>query len=52
VALQKVLIEEWLNLGLDEAIERSTGALGRAFATGVPQRLCAERLGGSSSSST
>jgi enoyl-CoA hydratase/carnithine racemase len=52
VALQKVLIEEWLNLGLDEAIERSTVALGRAFATGVPQRLCAERLGGSSSSST
>lgn len=45
VAAQKALIEEWLNLGLDEAIERSTGALGRAFATGVPQRLCAERLG-------
>jgi enoyl-CoA hydratase/carnithine racemase len=45
VAAQKALIEEWLNLGLDEAIERSTGALAEAFATGVPQRLCAARLG-------
>lgn len=44
IATQKALIEEWLNLGLDEAIARSTGALGRAFETGVPQRLCAERL--------
>jgi enoyl-CoA hydratase len=44
VATQKRLIEEWLNLGLDEAIERSTGALGAAFATGEPQRLCAERV--------
>jgi enoyl-CoA hydratase/carnithine racemase len=44
-AAQKALIEEWLNLGLDEAIERSTGALAEAFATGVPQRLCAARLG-------
>lgn len=43
VASQKALIEEWLNLGLDEAIERSTGALARAFATGVPQRLCEQR---------
>ena len=44
IAQQKALVEEWLNLPLDEAIARSTGALGRAFATGVPQRLCAERL--------
>lgn len=44
IAQQKELVEEWLNLPLDEAIARSTGALGRAFATGVPQRLCAERL--------
>jgi enoyl-CoA hydratase/carnithine racemase len=45
VATQKALIEEWLNLGLDEAIDRSIGVLGRAFATGVPQRLCGERPG-------
>jgi enoyl-CoA hydratase len=45
IASQKALVEEWLNLPLDEAIARSTGALGRAFATGVPQRLCAERTG-------
>jgi len=44
IAQQKELVEQWLNLPLDEAIARSTGALGRAFATGVPQRLCAERL--------
>ena len=43
IAQQKDLIEEWLNLPLEEAIARSTAALGRAFATGVPQRLCAER---------
>jgi len=45
VAAQKALIEEWLNCGHDEAVERSCGALAAAFATGVPQRLCAERLG-------
>jgi enoyl-CoA hydratase/carnithine racemase len=45
IATQKALVEEWLNLPLDEAIARSTAALGRAFATGVPQRLCAERTG-------
>src|SRR5437660_2269916 len=43
IAQQKELIEEWLNLPLEEAIARSTAALGRAFATGVPQRLCAAR---------
>jgi enoyl-CoA hydratase/carnithine racemase len=43
VASQKALIDEWLNLGLDDAITRSVVALGDAFATGVPQRLCRER---------
>lgn len=45
IASQKALIEEWLDLPLSEAIQRSCGALGRAFATGEPQRLCAERVG-------
>jgi enoyl-CoA hydratase/carnithine racemase len=43
VASQKALIDEWLNLGLDDAMTRSVVALGDAFATGVPQRLCRER---------
>jgi enoyl-CoA hydratase len=44
IASQKRLFGDWLNLPLDEAIERSKEALAASFATGVPQRLAAERL--------
>ena len=34
---QKALLRDWERLPLDEAIERSVGEFGRAFATGEPQ---------------
>src|SRR5205807_1552278 len=45
IARQKRLVESWLNLPLDEAIERSKEALAGSFEDGVPQRLARERLG-------
>jgi len=45
IARQKRLFGDWLNLPLDEAVERSKDALVESFADGVPQRLAGRRLG-------
>lgn len=44
IARQKRLFADWLNLPLDEAIERSKEVLVESFASGVPQRLAREQL--------
>jgi enoyl-CoA hydratase/carnithine racemase len=41
---QKRLFADWWNLPVDEAVERSKEELVASFATGIPQRLAAERL--------
>lgn len=44
IRAQKELFEEWLSMPFDEAVESSTRYLARSFATGIPQKLSAERL--------
>lgn len=44
IARQKRLVADWLNLPLDEAVERSKEVLVESFASGVPQRLAREQL--------
>lgn len=44
IARQKRLFADWLNLPLDEAVERSKEVLVESFASGVPQRLAREQL--------
>jgi enoyl-CoA hydratase/carnithine racemase len=41
LTLQKDLINRWLNLPMDEAIEAGIKSLGSAFATDEPQRAIA-----------
>jgi enoyl-CoA hydratase len=45
IARQKRLFADWLNLPLDEAVERSKEVLVESFASGVAQRLAREQLG-------
>ena len=44
LARQKRLLADWLNLPLDEAVERSKEVLVESFASGVPQRMAREQL--------
>ena len=44
IARQKQLFTDWLNLPLDDAVERSKEVLVESFESGVPQRLALERL--------
>lgn len=44
IARQKGLLADWLNLPLDDAVERSKEVLAESFESGVPQRLASERL--------
>jgi enoyl-CoA hydratase/carnithine racemase len=43
IGRQKRLFADWMNLPLDEAIERSKEELAASFASGTPQRLAQER---------
>jgi enoyl-CoA hydratase len=44
IASQKRLFADWLNLPLDDAVERSKGVLVESFESGVPQKLARARL--------